>query len=76
MVGAGVTGLPLELSEPFNDAHDLGFCRHIASETLIHLQPEELAIIFPLELHRPMCILTAPAALRKIVVKIDAALLK
>ncbi len=76
VVGAGVTGLPLELSEPFNDAHDLGFCRHIASETLIHLQPEELAIIFPLELHRPMCSLTAPAALRKIVVKIDAALLK
>ena len=76
VVGAGVAGLPLELSEPFNDAYDLGFCQHIASETLIHLQPEELAIIFPLELHRPMCSLTSPAVLRKIVVKIDAALLK
>lgn len=75
VVGAGVTGLPLDLSEPFNTAFDLGFCEHIASETLIHLQPEELAIVFPLELHRPMCTLDAPAALRKIVVKIDAALL-
>lgn len=75
VIGAGVTGLPLELSEPFNGAYDLGFCERIASETLIHLQPEELAIVFPLELHRPMCALTTPAALRKIVVKIDAALL-
>ena len=75
VVGAGVTGLPLDLSEPFNSAHDLGFCHRIDSETLIHLQPEELAIIFPLELHRPMCALETPAALRKIVVKIDATLL-
>ena len=75
VIGAGVAGLPLELSEPFNAAHDLGFCQQIASETLIHLQPEELAIVFPLELHRPMCALQTPAPLRKIVVKIDAALL-
>ncbi|MDR3433481.1 MAG: YhcH/YjgK/YiaL family protein [Rouxiella aceris] len=75
VIGAGVTGLPLDLSEPFNAANDLGFCHQIASETLIHLQAEELAIVFPLELHRPMCALQTPAALRKIVVKIDAALL-
>jgi biofilm protein TabA len=75
VIGAGVTGLPLNLSEPFNTAHDLGFCHEIASETLIQLQPGELAVVFPLELHRPMCALEAPAALRKIVVKIDAALL-
>ena len=75
VIGAGVTGLPLDLSEPFNDAHDLGFCAAIPGETLIHLQPGELAIIFPKELHRPMSTCTTPAAVRKIVAKIDCALL-
>ena len=75
VIGAGVLGLPLTLSEPFNDNHDLGFCAAIPGETLIHLQPGELAIIFPGELHRPMSTCATPAVLRKIVAKIDAALL-
>ncbi|MBJ3813887.1 DUF386 domain-containing protein [Shimwellia pseudoproteus] len=75
VIGAGVLGLPLTLSEPFNDAHDLGFCPAIPGETLIHLQPGELAVIFPGELHRPMATCQTPAALRKIVAKIDCALL-
>jgi len=75
VIGAGVLGLPLTLSEPFNEAHDLGFCAEIPSETLIHLQPGELAIIFPGELHRPMSTCDTPAALRKIVAKIDCGLL-
>jgi YhcH/YjgK/YiaL family protein len=75
VIGAGVLGLPLPLSEPFNEAHDLGFSPAIPGETLIHLQPGELAVIFPGELHRPMSTCTAPAALRKIVAKIDCALL-
>lgn len=75
VIGAGVRGLPLDLSKPFNDAHDLGFCAAIPGETLIHLQAGELAIIFPQELHRPMSTCTTPAALRKIVAKIDSALL-
>jgi beta-galactosidase beta subunit len=32
-------------------------------------------VIFPLELHRPMCTFGVPSPLRKIVVKIDSALL-
>ena len=75
VIGAGVRGLALEMAEPFNEKQDLGFCQQISSETLIHLHPEELAIIFPYELHRPMCTLSQPKALRKIVVKIDNALL-
>ena len=59
----------------FNDAHDIGFCTQISSETLIHLHPEEIAILFPGELHRPMASLGAGAPLRKIIVKIDSALL-
>ncbi|KEA53302.1 hypothetical protein DT73_08045 [Mangrovibacter sp. MFB070] len=76
IIGAGVKGLPLELSDPFNEEHDLGFCQKIASETLIHLQEEELAIIFPYELHRPMCTHEQTSSLRKIVVKINQALLQ
>ncbi|MGB7802056.1 YhcH/YjgK/YiaL family protein [Buttiauxella sp.] len=75
VIGAGAKGLALEMTGPFNDKQDVGFCQHISSETLIHLHPEELAIIFPYELHRPMCTLSQPAALRKIIVKIDSALL-
>lgn len=75
IIGAGPRGLPLEHVSPFDEGKDLGFCRRIGSETLIHLQAGELAIVFPQELHRPMCTLGAPAPLRKIVVKIDAALL-
>ncbi len=58
-----------------NTTQDIGFCQAIDSETLIHLYPEELAILFPGELHRPMACLEQGAALRKIVVKIDRALL-
>lgn len=75
IIGAGVKGLPLEMAVPFEEANDIGFCRRIDSETWIHLLPGELAIIFPQELHRPMCTTGTPAALRKIVVKIDNHLL-
>lgn len=75
VIGAGVKGLALEMTEPFNDAHDIGFCARISSETLVHLHPEELAIVFPYELHRPMCTSGTAAPLRKIIVKIDNALL-
>ena len=47
----------------------------ISSETLIHLHPEEIAIIFPGELHRPMSSLGAGAPLRKIIIKINSALI-
>ena len=75
VIGAGVLGLPLTLSEPFNEPHDLGFSPEIPGETIINLQPGELAIIFPGELHRPMCTCASPSPLRKIVAKIDCALL-
>ena len=75
IIGAGNKGLSITPDGPFNDAHDIGFCEHISSETLIHLHPEELAILFPGELHRPMCALDAGAPLRKIIVKINQDLL-
>ncbi|SUW62272.1 Toxin-antitoxin biofilm protein TabA [Buttiauxella agrestis] len=75
VIGAGVKGLALDMTEPFNEKQDIGFCQQIGSETLIHLHPGELAVIFPYELHRPMCTLSQPTALRKIIVKIDHALL-
>lgn len=75
IIGAGVRGLPQEAIDPFDEKNDIGFCQRIESETLIHLQPGELAVIFTHELHRPMCTLGTPAPLRKIVVKVDHALL-
>lgn len=75
IIGAGPIGLELDLIAPFEEQKDLGFCHRIDSETLIHLQPGALAVIFPLELHRPMCTFGVPSPLRKIVVKIDSALL-
>ena len=75
IIGAGNKGLPVVEDGHFNTTQDIGFCQAIDSETLIHLYPEELAILFPGELHRPMACLEQGAALRKIVVKIDRALL-
>jgi YhcH/YjgK/YiaL family protein len=75
IIGAGNKGLEIVEDGPFNTAHDIGFCRAISSETLIHLHPEELAILFPGELHRPMAAMDAGAPLRKIIVKIDKILL-
>lgn len=75
IIGAGNKGLLVVEDGHFNTTQDIGFCQAIDSETLIHLYPEELAILFPGELHRPMACLEQGAALRKIVVKIDRALL-
>lgn len=75
IIGAGNKGLTITPDGPFKEAHDIGFCSEISSETLIHLHPEELAILFPGELHRPMGTLDTGAPLRKIIVKIDHALL-
>lgn len=75
IIGAGNKGLEIIADREFNDAHDIGFCTQISSETLIHLHAEEIAILFPGELHRPMASLGAGAPLRKIIVKIDSALL-
>lgn len=75
IIGAGNKGLEIVEDGAFNDAHDIGFCTQISSETLIHLHPEEIAIIFPGELHRPMSSLGAGAPLRKIIIKINSALI-
>jgi len=75
IIGVGPKGLPMDPVLPFDEEKDLGFCQQIASESLIHLQPGELAVIFPQELHRPMCTLGVPSPLRKIVVKVDSLLM-
>lgn len=76
IIGAGPCNLSLvEENTTFKQEHDIGFYHTIYGETLIQLHPGELAIIFPQELHRPMCTLTTPNALRKIIVKVNSALL-
>lgn len=46
IIGAGNKGLPVVEDGHFNTTQDIGFCQAIDSETLIHLYPEELAILF------------------------------
>lgn len=59
----------------FDEQNDIGFYQGMGCETLIKLLPGDLTILFPGELHRPMATLNEPAALRKIVAKIDASLI-
>ena len=47
IIGAGNKGLPVVEDGHFNTTQDIGFCQAIDSETLIHLYPEELAILTP-----------------------------
>lgn len=75
IIGAGNRGLEIVADGEFNAAHDIGFCTQINSETLIHLHPGELAVLFPGELHRPMGSLGEGAPLRKIIVKVDGGLI-
>lgn len=74
IIGAAPLGQHQQADGEFDEANDIGFFNGMGCETLIKLQPGELVILFPGELHRPMATLGEPAALRKIVAKIDISL--
>lgn len=75
IIGAapGLQGQPP--STDFDEAKDFGLYAGFGAETLLYLAPGDVALLFPGELHRPMSTLTAPAPIRKLVVKIARHLL-
>jgi YhcH/YjgK/YiaL family protein len=54
---------------------DLLFYQDVASESWIEMIPGSFAVFFPNDVHRPGCAAEAPSAIRKVVVKVRAALL-
>lgn len=76
LIGAATSEQQQQQDGEFDELNDIGFFKGMGCETLINLQPADIVILFPGELHRPMATLGKPAALRKIVAKIDASLIK
>ncbi|MCT4700683.1 YhcH/YjgK/YiaL family protein [Enterobacteriaceae bacterium H20N1] len=76
LIGAATLEQQQQPDGEFDEQNDIGFFKGMGCETLIKLLPGELVILFPGELHRPMATPGAPAALRKIVAKIDVDLIK
>jgi|SRR5476651_1288249 len=75
IVGAATRDQRKITTEDFDREHDIGFCPHMGTESLIRLAPGDLVLVFPGELHRPMATLGQPARLRKVIAKIDVSLL-
>ncbi|OAT34010.1 YjgK family protein [Buttiauxella brennerae ATCC 51605] len=75
IIGAAPVEQQQQPDGEFDEQSDIGFFTGMGSESLIKLLPGDLTILFPGELHRPMATLNTPAALRKIVAKIDVSLL-
>lgn len=44
---------------------------HSAPSTYVALTPGDIAIFWPTELHRPLCTLTQPAMVKKVVIKVE-----
>ncbi len=60
----------LPVDTPYTEAKDYGLVRDPAAPSKLVLQPGSWAIFFPQDAHKPGCALSAPAAVRKIVVKV------
>jgi biofilm protein TabA len=55
--------------------HDVRLYEELSDEVFIRMNPGRYAILFPADIHRPGCTLQSPSKLRKVVVKIDKAIL-
>ncbi|HXP97391.1 MAG TPA: YhcH/YjgK/YiaL family protein [Telmatospirillum sp.] len=54
---------------------DVLFYRDVENESALELHPGNFAVFFPSDVHRPLCQVDGPEAVRKVVVKIAVALL-
>jgi YhcH/YjgK/YiaL family protein len=52
---------------------DLLFYQDVRNESWIDMIPGSFAVFFPNDVHRPACMIEAPTAIRKVVVKVRAA---
>ena len=62
------------IAQPYDPARDLLFYESAAGENFINLRPGQFLVLYPEDIHRPTIATNAPAPLRKIVMKISAAL--
>jgi YhcH/YjgK/YiaL family protein len=63
------------VAEDLLKERDLLFYQDVANESWIKMIPGSFAVFFPNDVHRPACVAEAPSAIRKVVVKVRAALL-
>lgn len=55
--------------------HDVRLYEALSDEVFLRMSPGRYAILFPADIHRPGCTQQQPAEIRKVVVKIDKAIL-
>lgn len=53
---------------------DIAFYATVFDENRVILQPGMYGVFFPTDIHRPLCLVEKPEAIRKIVVKMDSCL--
>lgn len=61
-----------EIAEDLLAERDLLFYADVAHESVIEMVPGSFAVFFPNDVHRPGCMVDAPSAIRKVVVKVRA----
>lgn len=65
-----------KIAEDLLASRDLLFYEGMENESTIEMHPGNFAVFFPSDVHRPACCLDAPAAIRKVVVKVRLSLLE
>ncbi|MBS0661627.1 MAG: YhcH/YjgK/YiaL family protein [Verrucomicrobia bacterium] len=60
----------LEVDRPYDEANDYGLVRDAVPNASLVLRPGQWAIFLPQDAHKPGCALGAPAAVRKVVLKV------
>jgi YhcH/YjgK/YiaL family protein len=68
----GVAKLSVELAVKENKlgTHDVVFYERVNDELMMTLRPQQFAVFYPSDVHRPCCNVNGPSAVKKIVVKI------
>ncbi|MBN1525821.1 MAG: YhcH/YjgK/YiaL family protein [Spirochaetales bacterium] len=70
VIGWGVRGGDVTVAEDLLAEKDIVFFKTVKNETALILEPGMYAVFFPNDIHRPGCLFSEPAAVRKAVVKI------
>lgn len=73
-ISYGVAGSARQCEE-WHVEEDYQLCQSIADEQVITLKPGMFAVFMPGEPHKPGCIVAEPGEIKKVVVKVDNALL-
>ncbi|PKU25636.1 YhcH/YjgK/YiaL family protein [Telmatospirillum siberiense] len=75
-IGVAVDTGRNEVAEDLLAERDLLFYRAAENESSLVLRPGNFAVFFPSDVHRPLCEVDGPQAIRKVVVKVSLAALK